>query len=263
MSTRSKLRLPKEHGAWAMLFVPMAVGFCIARTFNIASLLFVVSATLFFISRESLIVWLRARARGKDGSDSRNAWLVYIIASAAFGAPLLAYYRLFVLVPIGAIGIVLAIINAVQPKPLGQRTTLGESLAIAGLTMTAPAALYVSTGEWSSLAWLLWLLCAIYFASSIYYVKLRVAAVHAKNMIERDFAWRRCAVYHFALLGLLVSMAAIGNVRWLAIAAFGPVLFRSFAELAKPSSRLNLKRAGFLEVFYSLVFLVFITLTFR
>ncbi|PYP86566.1 MAG: hypothetical protein DMF61_12865 [Blastocatellia bacterium AA13] len=262
MSARSRLKLPREHGAWAMLFVPMALGFSVAGTFNVASLLLIVSATLFFISRESLVVWLRARARGRDAREAKRLLLIYLSAATIFGAPLLLHYRLFALAPLAISAIAVALINT-KTSRLAQRTALGESLAIAGLTITAPAAFYAATGKWSGVAWLLWALCAIYFASSIYYVKLRVADVHARDAAERIAARRDCAVYHFLMLGLLAALAFTGNLQWLALAAFGPVLLRSFAELARPASKLNLKRAGFLEILYSLVFLVFITLNFH
>ena len=44
---------------------------------------------------------------------------------------------------------------------------------------------------------------------------------------------------------------------------FAPVLGRSFWHLARPVEKINLKRIGVTEIIYSLVFLVFITLTFR
>jgi hypothetical protein len=41
------------------------------------------------------------------------------------------------------------------------------------------------------------------------------------------------------------------------------VLARTFWFLFKPAGQLSLKRIGVLEIIYSVVFLVFITLTFR
>jgi len=40
-------------------------------------------------------------------------------------------------------------------------------------------------------------------------------------------------------------------------------LIRSFWYLARPVRQINLRMVGWLEVIYSIVFLVFITLTFR
>ena len=42
-----------------------------------------------------------------------------------------------------------------------------------------------------------------------------------------------------------------------------PVLSRTVWQLAKPGGKTNLKRVGVLEIIYSVVFLVFVTLSFR
>ena len=259
MRLRAKLKLPKEHGAWAMLFVPMAAGVLIAKSFSPQLLLFMLSATLLFISRESLLVWLRARSRGKKAPDARQLLIIYLSAGLIPAAPLILHYRLVALIPMALAALTLAAFNVRGTVRFNDRTAWGDSVAILGLTITAPAAFYVASGRWDNLALLLWALSAMYFASSIYYVKLRVASVHAGQAADR----RGCARYHGFLLGSLVLMAYTGNLRWLTIAAFCPVLIRSFAQLIRPASRVNLRRAGILEIVYSLVFLFFITLTYR
>lgn len=258
MHLRARLKLPKEHGAWAMLFVPMAVGVLIAKSLSLQLLLFILAATLLFISRESLLIWLRARGRGKKAPDARRLMIIYVSAGVVLGAPLILHYHLSALMPM-----TLAAFNVREAVRRSERSAWGESVAILGLTITAPAAFYVAGGRWDNLALLLWALSAMYFASSIYYVKLRVASVHARRAAERAAAWRGCAWYHGFLLGSLVLMAFTGNLRWLTIGAFCPVLIRSFAQLIRPASQVNLRRAGVLEIVYSLVFLFFITLTYR
>jgi hypothetical protein len=103
----------------------------------------------------------------------------------------------------------------------------------------------------------------LYFTSSIFYVKLRVHSLNRRKPEARRRSWRLCALYHAGLLGALIVCAMTAGLNPLALAAFAPALARSFWQLAKPAAGLNLRRIGMLEILYSLVFLVFITMTFR
>jgi hypothetical protein len=220
------------------------------------------SATFLFIARESLLIWWRARSRGREADAARRLLVIYLALGAICGAPLIFHHQLFGLAPFALAGVILLAVNAQQAVRLEERTVLGESLAIIGLTMTAPAAYYVARGSWSSVAGWLWALSALYFASSVFYVKLRVLTLHARQPQARERVWRHCAFYHSFLLVSLLLIAATGSLHLFALIAFAPVLIRSFWSLLKPANRLNLRRAGVLEIIYSLVFLVFTTLTF-
>ena len=65
MKVRSSLRLPKEHGAWAMLYVPFVLGVTVAWQLSWAVLLLLLATSALFIARESLLVWWRAQTRGR------------------------------------------------------------------------------------------------------------------------------------------------------------------------------------------------------
>ena len=107
----------------------------------------------------------------------------------------------------------------------------------------------------------LWALCALYFASSVFYVKLRVYWLNRRKEQARRQARFRCALYHAFLLAALLVLAVTGSLNLFALVAFAPVLARSFWQLIKPATRLNLRRIGVLEIIYSVVFLIFITLS--
>jgi hypothetical protein len=55
----------------------------------------------------------------------------------------------------------------------------------------------------------------------------------------------------------------VGHSHVFALIAFAPVLMRTAWHLLKPADQLNLRRVGVLEILYSLIFLIFITLTFN
>jgi uncharacterized YccA/Bax inhibitor family protein len=54
-----------------------------------------------------------------------------------------------------------------------------------------------------------------------------------------------------------------GSLRFFAFIAFTPALVRTFWGMFAPKSKVNLARAGILEIVYSLVFLVCAALGFR
>jgi hypothetical protein len=189
--------------------------------------------------------------------------IAYLAVGAVFGLPLLVVFKLFLLAPIGIAVLALLVFNAQQAVKREDRTIGSEMMAIAGLTLTAPAAYYVGRGAFDSTALWLWALCAAYFASSVFYVKLRVHTINPRKEEARLRSWRRCAFYHSILLVALVLMASTGSLNLSAIVAFSPILIRSFWHLAKPVRQINLRTVGWLEISYSVVFLIFITLTFR
>ncbi|MCI0487580.1 MAG: YwiC-like family protein [Blastocatellia bacterium] len=263
MSIRKRLELPKEHGAWVMLYVPFVVGALVAGSFSLRVLLLLSSVTFVFIARESLIVWWRARSRGQSRPSSLRLMLIYLGLAALSGVPLVFIYRLYITVPLGFVALVLLGVNAEQAVRREDRTIFGEVMAILGLTLTAPAAYYVARASWEITALWLWALNALYFASSVFYVKLRVHAINPRKEQESRNVRRHCAFYHVFLLASLLVLVLTDSLSLLAVIAFAPVLVRTFWHLFKPGERLNLRRIGVLEIVYSVVFLVFITLTFR
>lgn len=263
MSLRSKLKLPREHGAWAMLYVPFVLGVAVAGKINWAVLLLLLATTALFISREALRVWWRARTREREDTEAGRLLLCYLALAAAAGWPLLFAWRRFWLVPLGLVGVVLLLINGKQATRLEERALGSELLAICGLTLTAPASYYVARGAWEATACWLWLLSACYFASSVFYIKLRIYSLNPRKQEEQRRARQSCAYYHALLLLALVALLVSGNLPLFALAAFAPVLARTFWRLFKPVRQVNLARAGMLEIVYSVVFLCCITLSFR
>ena len=78
-----------------------------------------------------------------------------------------------------------------------------------------------------------------------------------------ESARKRCASYHAVLLAALFLLMVSDMLSFFALAAFAPAVTRAGWSLVKPARQLNLKRLGMLEIVYAVVFLAFITLTFR
>ena len=65
------------------------------------------------------------------------------------------------------------------------------------------------------------------------------------------------------LLAALLALAVTRSLPLFVLLAFAPVLARTCWSLLKPAPSLNLKRIGISEITYSLIFLLFTTLSFR
>lgn len=263
MAIRARLKLPKEHGAWAMLYVPLVVGLLVAGRFPLRVVLLLLSATFLFIGRESLSAWWRAFRRRRSAGDAKRLTLVYISLAVLFAAPLVLFYRLYLLIPFGLLTAALLGTNAEQSALRKDRSTVGEIMAIIGLAGSAAASHYVALGDFRITALWLWLLSALYFASSVFFVKMLVKSAHSREEQDRKRAWWQCALYHSFLIAILAGLSLGAAVGPLILVAFLPVLVRAVWYLTRPVRELNLKRVGVLEILYSLVFMAFAALTFR
>lgn len=262
MSLRTRLLLPKEHGAWAMLYVPFVLGTAVAGKINLPVLLLLVSVSAFFISRESLLIWWRARTRGREADRAAKLLAIYLGISALFGAPLVFYFGLILFIPMAAAGVLLLALNGRQATQFEDRILTNELLVIAGLTLTAPAAWYAATGRFDITAFWLWGLSALYFASSVFYVRMRVVSINPRKQDQKPRIQLGCALYHSFLLLGLIGLLLTRHLPVFVLLAFLPVLARTFLALIRPVTSVNLTRAGVLEIIYSLIFLVFISISF-
>jgi len=262
MDLRARWRLPKEHGAWAMVLVSLAVGMLVARRPSGGLVLLGISVMALFIARESLVTAWRARQRSRRVPDAERLARIYLAVAFVSGLALVVQERLWGLIPLGLGAGILLLVNLRQAEALEDRTITGEVLAILGMTLAAPAAYYVARGRWETTALWLWALCALYFASSVFYVKWRVLAVGQRRHEQRRALWRKCFSYHSFLLVALVVLGVTGKINLFVVCAFLPAVGRAMWTLLRPSPWLNLTRIGLLEIIYSLLFLFLVTLAF-
>jgi hypothetical protein len=214
--------MPREHGAWGILLIPFATAVGVAGIWNLPVALLLVSTLCFYVARTS---WLKQNYR----------WTVALLAgSAACVLPLLFVWKLWWLAAFGVAAAPLAFRKT-------ERNVVMQLLAVGGLTLTAPAAWYAATGK---LEYRLWLLNLLYFAGGVFYVKMHIATA-----IERKPTGRLpVAIYYGALAGIL-AWSPVGL-------AFVPVTVRAFVGAARVSPVLRIKRLGWTEVAYSIVFAV-------
>lgn len=219
----TKPPMPREHGAWGILLIPFATAVGVAGVWNLPLALLLVSILCFYVARTSYL-------------KSNTRWTFMLLAaSGAATLPLLLVWKLWWLAAFGVVATPLAFRKTERSVPM-------QLLAVAGLTLTAPAAWYVATGQ---LDCRLWLLNALYFAGGVFYVKMHIATAIARRPAQRAAT----LIYYGAL-------AIVAAWWWPVGLAFAPVIVRAFVGVARLTPVLRIKRLGWTEVAYSLVFLV-------
>lgn len=250
--------LPGEHGAWVMLYTPLLAAAIGAGADVMHAVLLTLSVTGAFFGQHAAGLVLRRR-----GGAQARWWLgIYAGVFAVCGAILFWISGAVDLLWIGVPAF------ALMARQLGRsrfsrkrvdRSVPGEFLAIGGLTLTAPGAVVVTTGALSLTAVEIWGLFALFFGSSVFFVKMHLLAAQIKQGVrweDRLRLGRGLLVYHGALAaGLLAVYLMDTSAGGLLILGFAPVILRALAGWVRLSNQLpNLKRVGLIESAYALWF---------
>lgn len=235
----AKPPLPREHGAWGILLVPLATAAGIAGVFDAKIVLLTASVICFFVTRMSF---------------QKRHWnwvAILLAASAATALPLVLVWHRWWLVAFAAASAPLAFRKT-------ERNLAAQLIAMLGLTATAPAAWYVATGKFDAWAWKLWLLNSLYFASGFFFVKMHIAAAirrqHFVALAEKiRFATANVA-FHVGAVCLLTLLVVTGVIAWPCAVIFAPMVVRGLVGTARLTPTLRIKRLAWLEVTYSVVF---------
>lgn len=254
--------IPKEHGTWGMAFIPFLTGLNAARQFNLPSLFALLAIFFLFLLRQPLLLIWRGRAmkgRTYPAPQGAFAWLsIYALISLALTAPLIFHYELYFLIAFGAAFIVFLRLNLADSLGKSSRSYRAEFTGIAGLTMTAPVSLYVSTGEISSEGLYLWLLNYLFFSSTVFYVKMKVTAIAAKHSLggltEKIKLGHSCILYHALVVIFVGLLGLLGAIPFLAPLAFAPTVIIVAHGVLKLNSTTSIRRVGYLQVAHSLAF---------
>src|ERR1019366_6220239 len=146
--------VPREHGAWGMLLVPLVTGAVVSTRAGVnfvALALFLAAALSLFWLRTPVEAWLGTSAIKAQSPSERSAVARASLGLAAVTA--VAVAALFIsgysrgLLTIGAVAAV-AFAAQAAVKKMGRRGRMPAQIVGAiGLTSTAAGASYVSTGK--------------------------------------------------------------------------------------------------------------------
>jgi len=254
--------IPREHGAWVMLYAPLVIGLAVARPFAWApAALLVLAVTGVYLGQNAAAGLIRRR-----GGRSTSAWLIiYAGAAALGGAPLLFAYNRIGLLAVGAAAGVLfatrSVLLVLPGRKRMDRSASGEILGAAALSLTAPAAQVSASGSLTAAGWLLWLACFLYFSGGVLFVRMLLSVAKLKTDLTPPLRWRLgrvCLSYHLLLaLGLVVLVAANPSPAAVCLAAaYTPAVLRAAASATRLSRRPPpLKRVGMIETAYAAWFM--------
>jgi hypothetical protein len=258
---RRALVVPREHGAWGMLLVPLATGAAVGLLAGgrVAPVALLTTAVLaLFWLRTPTESWLGTSAvRAQTLEERQLVRRVILPLAMIVAASLSALFWQGKNRELIWLGMVAGVAFAAQVllKKMGRATRMAaEVFGALALTSTAPAAYCVATGRLDPRAWELWLVNWLFAADQIHFVWLRIRGARAAGWSQKfTLGWSFLAGQ--ILLGGLLALAC--HFSWLpelTLIAFAPILFRGFAWFAKSPQPIVVRRLGWTELAHALVF---------
>jgi len=247
-----KIPIPHEHGTWAMIYVPVAIAFASAPLINIDFLVLILAMTSLFFLYNPLATLIRLKTTGHSTLiiNSHLSWII-LYSTFALGCGVYLLFRGFIfLLLFLALFVSLLAFHLLLQTRRQHHGKLSELTAIAGLTSSSLATRGVLIGKIDNEGFLLWLLCFLFFSSSVFYVKMRISRQMNKDSTKLTSL---CVAFHVVLVLILVTLVICKIIPMYTAAAYLPIVIRAFLGMAT-SRKLNVKRIGIVEVVYTIIF---------
>jgi hypothetical protein len=252
-----------------MLTVPLLLGLVLAPAWNgrVAALL--AAALGFFLARFPLATLVKTRRNPK--TDRAYLWwwaAIYGLITATAGGWLVLGHSLWWLLPMGVVGGLLVLLHLWLITRRQEMSVGGELAGIFGLALGAPMAYYVASGllDWTAAA--LWLVNALYFGGTVFYIKLKVRQQPRlpapDRATERLVKAKACLAYQTLALTVIAALAALRWVPLLTPLAFVPVTIKVLhgAWQWQDKKSLSLMRLGLTEIFHTVTFTALVIVAF-
>jgi hypothetical protein len=220
VSSRSKMYLPREHGATAMLLTPIVSVAILARTWHWTELAVLTAAFAAISAKDPAVLLVRQKfvwkRRSPDSTAATTwllAWSILLIASALV---LLATWPLKAFLAMGAGIAAFAGIAVLVNLKNRQRSTLFQIASAAALTSTALATCISATGSIPGWCWGFWALIAMQTSAGILVVHARLdARIALRKATAASLTFRHAA--QAAVVLLLCSAIAATTLRQVSI----------------------------------------------
>lgn len=262
--------LPREHGVWGMLLVPLVTGAAAGNPRGeriIWILLFAAVALGLFCLRTPVEAGLEISALRPQNDAERRLihYSIYVYASVALLslAFLMLWARAYGLLLLGAAAAIAFLLQTVL-KQLGRETRLTAQLTGAlALSSTAAGAYYLATGHFGPMAAIIWLANWLFAADQIHFVQLRVHSARAMTRGEKIRQGRGFLLHQAACLLPLGLTWRAGWLPGFILMAFGLLFVRGFTWFFESPRPLQVHRLGVSELLYAIVFGVFFIVGFH
>ncbi len=265
-----KIPFPREHGSWAMFIIPLGIGTVVAAKWDWRILVLYLAATGFFLLRYPLSLLVKTRKRPTDDRPYLWRWsIIYAIITALSGSWLLFGAQFWWLAPMGVIGVLLIAFNLWLISRNRAMDAIGELAGITGLSLGAPMSYYILRGRIDTVAWVLWLLSALYFGGTVFYIKLKVRRqpkiTVPPKIADRIVAAKSCLAYQTFVLSVVLLLTILKIAPIYAPLAFVPMTIKVLMGTKRWQDRksLSLVRLGLVEVAHSLTFAILMIVIFR
>lgn len=253
--------VPREHGAWGILFVPLVTGAAVGiqgvGAAGMVALLAVAALSLFWLRTPVESLLGAGPMRAQTDAETHAVFTAIAVLGSLAAISMTALFLMGARAGLITIGAVSAAAFVVQAglKKMGRRYYMAaQMIGSVGLTSTTAAAYYVATGRLDATAFALWTANWLFAGNQIHFVQLRI---HAARLGSTSAKLHRGA--KFAAGQLL--MAALLYVGWrahylpaLAALAFVPILFRGFQWFFTGPRPLAVKRLGWTEMAHAVAF---------
>jgi YwiC-like protein len=253
--------LPREHGAWGILLVPLVTGATVALLRGgslLPILLFLPASLSLFCLRTPAEALLGTAAQRIDNAAERRLVILAVAGYSAVAcgalAALLWNGKNSGLLMLGAIAAASFGAQAVLRR-LGRATRMVSQIAgLIGLTSTATGAYYVSTGRLDTIALMIWAANWLFAANQVHMVQLRIHNAKVAGFSQRlALGWKFLAG-EMLTVALLLVFFHFRLLPKMSVIAFHPMLLRGAAWFFKKPRPLHVHRLGWMELGFALIF---------
>jgi hypothetical protein len=266
----ASLVAPREHGAWGLLLVPLATGGAIgllAGGHGLPLILFTVTALALFWLRTPVESWLgTGLLRAQTRPERRTVGVTVLMLAAVAASALASLFWQGENKDLLWLGFVAVFAFAAQAllRKLGRQTRmLSQIVGTLGLTVTAPAAYYLVTGQLNRDAWALWVTNFLFAGDQIHFVQLRIHSARITGWPQKLERGRSFLVGELLLAAALVVAWRFQLLPGLAILAFLPLLIRGTAWFFERPKPLEVRKLGWTELAHAVAFAVLLVTGFH
>jgi YwiC-like protein len=253
-----------------MLLVPMATGAAVATGpdahYGSLGLLVVVALALFWARTplEAALGTLPIKARSTE-ERSRVLAMALLLAAVGTAAITLLFNAGYAegLLLIGTVAAA-AFLLQTATKAVGRRGRMpAQVIGAIGLTATAAAAYYVTSGRLDRVACALWTANWLFAGNQVHFVQVRIRGSRAETVTEK-----LQQAYGF-VIGQALLLACIGvgtRVQFFpkfTVLAFIPALVRGSLWFVRSRQPLDVHKLGFSELRHTLLFAALLIVSFR
>lgn len=267
---RKHYALPSEHGAWIWWIGPLLLGTAAAGKDLTYFPLLTAAALAAFLLRQPAAILVKVLGGRRPRHDLQPAafWSALYGAASVGGAWALVSLGFGRLVALAAPGLSVFIWHLVLVSRRAERGQRGVELVGAGvLSLTAPAAYWITGGQDTLLAWILWGTSWLQAAASIVnvYSRLEYRRLSQRPPLPERLARAvRNLAYHLFNLAAAFIFSTLGYLPWPLVLGFTLMLVDALEGVLRPPlgqrpTHIGLRQLVSSTIFFGVAILGFLT----